>query len=93
MQQHNSGPKLQHERLKWGDPGLIELTRARQRARGTCDMFGSGDTLGCADGNGASGDDPDYGGCGDGNSAIGWGCGNGTDATGTNGCSDGNSPG
>ena len=93
MQQHSSGAKLQHERLKWDEPGLIELTRARKRARGNCGT-GSGDAdycelgsnasnWGCRIGNSASND-----GCWSGNSASGDGCfGPGNSASGT--CSSG----
>ena len=78
MQQHNSGAKLQHETLKWGDPGLIELTRAKKRARGTCSP-GSEDSVDCYNGTGAGDDCWNVGNsandtCGIGNSAIGYGC-------------------
>ena len=50
MQRHDSGAELRRERLKWDEPGLIELTRARKRARGNC-TDGSGDTINCVSGN------------------------------------------
>ena len=34
-------------KLKWQEPGLIDLTRARQRARGDCYGTGSGDSELC----------------------------------------------
>ena len=44
--------KLQNKKsngikLKWREPGLIDLTRARQRARGLCIATGSGDFDDC----------------------------------------------
>ena len=61
MQRHDSGVELRREKLKWEDPGLIELTRARKRARGVACSTGSGNSW-CSVGNIAIGD-----GCGVGN--------------------------
>ena len=53
MQRHDSGVELRRERLKWEDPGMIELSRARRRARGNCES-GSGDSF-CLPGYSATG--------------------------------------